>query len=301
MHEFPPPRQRGLLMHGGLILIFLLMLVYALWNLFQVTVGPSFTVYIVMALAAFISLPFLGYRAFALWKARYTLDRDNLRIEWGLRGEDIPVSDVEWVRSSLDLATPLPLPITRMPGAVLGTRRHPDLGDVEFLASDSRRLLLVATAKQVFAISPDDATGFVTSFQHAIEQGSLAPGTSHSQYPSFVLSLAWESMLARYFWLAGLLLNIGLLAWVTVLIPSTQQVVLGFTPTGDSLIVPGVQLIILPILSVLFYITGFIAGLYFYRWDEYKNLAFILWGAGAFSSLLFLISTMVLVNIPIIT
>jgi hypothetical protein len=160
---------------------------------------------------------------------------------------------------------------------------------------------LVATAKQVFAISPDDATGFVTSFQHAIEQGSLAPGTSHSQYPSFVLSLAWESMLARYFWLAGLLLNIGLLAWVTVLIPSTQQVVLGFTPTGDSLIVPGVQLIILPILSVLFYITGFIAGLYFYRWDEYKNLAFILWGAGAFSSLLFLISTMVLVNIPIIT
>jgi hypothetical protein len=296
MQVFSPPRQRGLLMHGGLILILLIMLVFALWNLFQITVGPTFTIYIVMALAAFLALPFLGYRAFALWKARYTLDRDNLRIEWGLRGEDIPVSDVEWVRSPHDLSTPLPLPLIRMPGAVLGTRRHPDLGDVEFLASDSKRLLLVATAKQVFAISPDDAAGFVTSFQHAIEQGSLAPGTSHSQYPSFVLSLAWESMLARYFWLAGLLLNIGLLAWVTVLIPSTQQVVLGFTPSGESLIVPGVQLIIIPILSVLFYFTGFIAGLYFYRWDDYKNLAFILWGAGVFSSLLFLISTMILLN-----
>jgi hypothetical protein len=299
MHEFPPPRQRGLLLHGVLILFLLIMLAFALWKLFQLTVGPSFTIYIVMALAAFIALPFLGYRAFALWKARYTLDRDNLRIEWGLRGEDIPVSDVEWVRSSHDLATPLPLPVIRMPGAVLGTRRHPDLGDVEFLASDSKRLLLVATAKQVFAISPDDAAGFVTSFQHAIEEGSLAPGTSHSQYPSFVLSLAWESLLARYFWLAGLFLNIGLLAWVTVLIPGMQTVALGFNPTGDPLVVPSVQLIILPILSVLLYFTGFIAGLYFFRWDEYKTLAFILWGAGAFCSLLFLISTLILITSPI--
>jgi hypothetical protein len=299
MHEFHPPRQRGLLLHGVLILILLTLLVAALWELFQVTVGPSFTIYIVLALAAFITLPFLGYRAFALWKARYTLDRDNLRIEWGLRGEDIPVSDVEWVRSPNDLSTPLPLPIVRMPGAVLGTRRHPDLGNVEYLASDSGRLLLVATAKQVFAISPDDAAGFVSSFQHAIEQGSLAPGISHSQYPTFVLSLAWESLPARYFWLAGLFLNIGLLAWVTVLVPRMETVALGFTPLGEPLGVPSVQLIILPILSVLLYITGFIAGLYFYRWDEYKPLSFILWGAGAFSSLLFLISTLILLNTPI--
>ena len=90
MHEFPPPRQRGLLLHGALILILLAVLIVALWQLFQVTVGPFFTVYIVLALGAFIGLPFLGYRAFALWKAKYTLDRDNLRIEWGLRGEDSP-------------------------------------------------------------------------------------------------------------------------------------------------------------------------------------------------------------------
>jgi hypothetical protein len=296
MHEFPPPRQRGLLLHGFMILILLSLLAFALWELFQATVGPSFTVYIVVALGAFISLPFLGYRAFALWKANYTLDRDNLRLEWGLRGEDIPVSDVEWVRSSRDLATPLLLPRVRMPGAVLGSRRHPDLGDVEFLASDSGRLLLIATARQVYAISPADAAGFVSSFQHAIEQGSLVPGTGHSQYPTFVLSLAWDNMLARYLWLTGLFLNIGLLAWVTVLIPSLETVALGFTSTGVPLVVPGIQLIILPILSVLLYVTGFIAGLYFFRWEEYRILAFILWGTGAFSSLLFLISVLILLN-----
>jgi hypothetical protein len=189
--------------------------------------------------------------------------------------------------------------MVRMPGAVLGTRRHPDLGDVEFLASDSGKLLLVATARQVFAISPADAAGFINSFQHAIEQGSLAPGTSHSQYPSFVLSLAWDNLLARYFWLAGLFLNIGLLAWVTAAIPGMDTVALGFSPTGEPLVVPAVQLILLPIMSLLLYVTGFIAGLYFFRWEEYKTLAFILWGAGAFSSLLFLVSVLVLVNTPI--
>lgn len=299
MHEFPPPRQRGLLLHGFLILVLLSLLVFALWELFQTDVGPSFTFYIVLALGAFIALPFLGYQAFALWKANYKLDRDNLRLEWGLRGEDIPVSDVEWVRSSHDLATPLPLPRVRMPGAVLGSRHHPDLGDVEFLASDSGKLLLVATARQVFAISPEDAEGFVSSFQHAIEQGSLATGIGHSQYPTFVLSLAWENMLARYLWLAGLFLNIGLLAWVTVLIPSFETVALGFTTAGEPLVVPAIQLIILPIMSVLLYVTGFIAGLYFFRWEEYKILAFILWGIGAVSSLLFLISVLILLNIPV--
>jgi hypothetical protein len=299
MHEYPPPRQRGLLLHGFLILTLLAALVIALWQLFQVTVGPSFTIFVVVALGAFIGLPFLGYRAFALWKARYTLDRDNLRIEWGLRGEEVPISDVEWVRSPQDLTSPLRLPMVRMPGAVLGTRRHPDLGDVEFLAADSGKLLLVATAKQVFAISPADTAGFINTFQHAIEQGSLAPGTSHSQYPSFVLSLAWDNMLARYLWLTGLFLNIGLLAWVTATIPGMESVTLGFSPSGEPLVVPALQLIILPIMSILLYITGFIAGLYFFRWEEYKTLAFILWGAGTFTSFLFLTSVMLLLNTPL--
>ena len=71
---------------------------------------------------------------------------------------------------------------------------------------------------------------------------------------------------------------------------------LGFSPSGEPLVVPAVQLIILPIMSILLYVTGFIAGLYFFRWEEYKTLAFILWGAGAFTSFLFLISVMLLLN-----
>jgi hypothetical protein len=61
MYEFPPPRQRGLLLHGFFILVLLAVLIIALWQVFQVSVGPSFTIYVVLALGSFIGLPFLGY------------------------------------------------------------------------------------------------------------------------------------------------------------------------------------------------------------------------------------------------
>ena len=111
------------------------------------------------------------------------------------------------------------LPLFHLPGAITGLRRHPDLGQVEFLASDARGLLLVATSKRVFAISPQDTTGFMQNIQHAIELGSLSPAVPQSVYPTFVVVQAWESMLARYLWLAGLFLNIGLLGWVTLAYP----------------------------------------------------------------------------------
>ncbi len=69
MFEFPPPRQRGLLLHGFLIVVLLAVLVIALWQVFQVSVGPSFTIYVVLALGSFIGLPFLGYRAYALMES----------------------------------------------------------------------------------------------------------------------------------------------------------------------------------------------------------------------------------------
>jgi hypothetical protein len=73
-----------------------------------------------------------------------------------LRVEDIPLSDIEFIRSSDDLTTPLALPTLRLPGGLIGMRRHPDLGAVEFLAADPKKLLLVATAKRVFVISPEN-------------------------------------------------------------------------------------------------------------------------------------------------
>lgn len=295
--HFPPAKQFGLILHGILIAALAGVALWGLSNLTNAQVGPTFVSNLLIGILAFAPIPFLGYRAYALFKADYYIDRDSLAILWGLRIEDIPLTDIEWVRPATDLTHPLSLPRLRLPGAVLGTRRHPDLGAVEFIASSARNLILVATSKHVFAISPRDAASLVRTFARATELGSLTPTEAKSMYPSFVITQAWESPFARFLWMTGLLLNLGLVAWVGFLIPALSQVALGFDASGiPNEPVPSVRLILLPLLSTLMFITGFLVGLYLYRWDKERPLAFIIWITSTLSALLFLLAVLFLVT-----
>lgn len=56
---------------------------------------------------------------------------------------------------------------------------------------------------------------------------------------------------------------------------------------------------IFPVASLLLAVAGWIAGLYFYRWDRERTLAFIVWGSGALSSLLFLLAVLFIVTTPV--
>lgn len=297
---FPPPKQRGLLIHGMILLVLAVVVVAGFVQLTSANVGPAFLIWLLVALAAFVPLPFFAYRTFALYRASYEIDRDSLAIQWGLRVEDIPLSDIEWIRPAEDLTHPLNLPTLPLPGALLGLRRHPDLGMVEFIASDVKKLLLVATAKRVFVISPENPAGLAQTFARATELGSLAPAEAKSIYPSFIVSQAWESGLARYLWLSALFLNIGLFIWSSLIIPSTPQVALTVQATnGIFETVPSSQLIIFPVASLLLAVTGWIAGLYFYRWERERILAFLVWGSSTFTSLLFLLAVLFIVTTPV--
>lgn len=298
--HFPPAKQFGLIVHGVIIVALASASVWGFVKLTNAQVGPMFVSYLLIGLIAFAPIPFLGYRAYSLLKADYYIDRDSLAILWGLRVEDIPLTDIEWVRPVSDLTHPLPLPRFRLPGAVLGTRRHPDLGAVEFIASSARNLILVATSKHVFAISPKDAASLVRTFARATELGSLTPTEARSVYPSFVITQAWESPVARFLWISGLLLNLGLVAWVGTLIPSLSQVPFGFNAFGvPNVTAPSVRLILLPLISALMFITGLLAGLYFYRWDKERPLAFIIWISSTLCALIFLMGVLFLVTTPV--
>jgi hypothetical protein len=297
--HFPPAKQFGLLLHVMIVIVLGGTSLWGFVNLTNVQMGPLFVTYLLVGILPFAPIPFLGYRAFALLKADYYIDRDSLAILWGLRIEDIPLTDIEWVRPASDLTHPLALPRLRLPGAVLGTRRHPDLGAVEFIASSAKNLILVATSKHVFAISPRDAASLVRTFARATELGSLTPAEAKSVYPSFVITQAWESPAARFLWMSGLLLNLGLVAWVGFLIPALSQVPFGFDTVGvPNVVVPSSQLILLPLISGLLFITGFLAGLYLYRWDKERPLAFIIWISSTLSALLFLLGVLFLVTAP---
>lgn len=298
--QFPPPKQRGLLIHGIILLVLTVVVVVGFIQLTSADVGPAFLIWLLVSLVAFVPIPFFTYRVFSLYRAGYEIDRDSLAIHWGLRVEDIPLSDIEWMRPAEDLTNPLNLPALPLPGALLGMRRHPDLGLVEFIASDTKKLLLVATAKRVFVISPENPAGLTQTFARATEMGSLAPAEAKSVYPSFIVSQAWENGMARYLWLSALFLNIGLFIWASLIIPSTPEVALGVQASRGVLqTVPSSQLMIFPVASLLLSVAGWIAGLYFYRWDRERTLAFIVWGSSTFTSLLFLIAVLFIVTTPV--
>ena len=298
--HYPPPKRRGMTVHSIILLVLTVIAVVGFFNLSSSEVGPRFLIWLLVALASFAPIPFFVYRIYSLWRADYHIDRDSLAISWGLRVEDIPLSDIEWMRSADDLVTPLALPSLPFPGGLLGIRRHPELGVVEFLASDAKKLLLIATAKRVFVISPENPAGLSQTFARATEMGSLQPVEAKSVYPSFVVTQAWESGIARYLWLTALFLNIGLFIWASLIIPTTPRVALGQQFAGSSLeTVPSSQLIIFPIASLLLAIIGWIAGLYFYRWDRERVLAFIIWGSSTLTSLLFLLAVLFIITTPV--
>ena len=298
--HFPPARRLGLILHTILIVLLALISAWGFFNLTQAAVGPMFVSYLLIGFLAFAPIPFFAYRAYALLRADYYIDRDSLAMLWGLRVEDVPLTDIEWVRPASDLTRPLLLPRFRLPGAVLGTRRHPDLGLVEFIASSSRNIILIATSKRIFAISPQNPAALVQTFARATEMGSLMPTEAKSVYPSFLLTQAWESSVARFLWISGILLNLGLILWVGMLIPSFSKIPFGFNPFGaPNQTASSTQLILLPLISAFMFIVGIAAGLYFYRWERQRPLAFIVWLSSTLCAFLFLMAVLFLVSTPV--
>lgn len=297
--HYPPPKRLGMLIHSAVVLTLAMVSLWGLWNLSRAEVGPVFIVYLLITLIPSALLPVFAYRGYALLRANYTLSRDNLSIQWGLRVEDIPLSDVEWMRPASALTTPLRLPWFRLPGAILGLRHHLDLGVIEFIAAESRNLILVATARRIYALSPAEAAAFVQTFAHAVELGSLTPVTPRSVYPSFIVTRAWENPLARFLWLSGVFLNLGALAWVSLLVPGARRVPLGFGPFGEPLeAVSAVRLMLLPVVSALLFVAGWLTGLFFYRREQEHILAFVVWACSALGSLFFLMAVLFIVTTP---
>jgi hypothetical protein len=46
-------------------------------------------------------------------------------------------------------------------------------------------------------------------------------------------------------------------------------------------------------------VGGWIAGLYFYRWDRERVLAFIVWGSSTLMGLLFLMAVLFIITTPV--
>lgn len=293
-YVFSPPRRGGNLFHIGLILILLAGGALGLYMASQAQIGPIFLLSLLPGVAAVILVPILAYNLYSLQTAYYILERDGLRLRWGLRFEEIPMNTIIWVHTQEELVVPLPFPFLRLPGAVVGNRqldasRQPGAESVEYMASKTRGLVLIGTQERIFAISPQHSEQFLYIFQRLTELGSLTPLAARSVHPTFLLARLWASGWARLLILTSLVLSMALLIWVALAIPSHVQVNLGFHPDGSpGDTVPAVQLFLLPVLNSLIVLVDIIAGIFFFRRKETQDLSYLIWGSGAIIPVFFL-------------
>jgi hypothetical protein len=289
--QFHPPRRRGLLFNIGLV-IGLGLLSAALFLLAsRAPLGPLFLVYLLSAITIAAPTPLLAYRAFALYRSQYEVGRDGLRLKWGFREEDIPISEIEWVEYAEDLIVPLIKPRLIWPGAVLGKTEQEGLGEVEFLAAEEVEMVMIGTKQRVYVISPGSAGSFVRTYRKVNEMGSLAPLPAFSNRPTFLFVDIWQDAVTRVLLIVTLIFSLALFVWVGLAVPTLNQVSLGFTVKG--LPIPPVspaQLFLLPSVNILLVAANYLLSLYFFRRSAGHPVVYWLWAVNAVTSLLFLLA-----------
>lgn len=288
---FRPPRREGIIFHTIIILIVVAVALWALFQAGEAPFGPRFTVFMLPVLAAFVLVPYLVYRLYALYRAYYWLGRDGLSIQWGLRSVDVPMDAILWASQAADVEGPLPFPRLRWPGAVLGVRQQPEGHEsVEFLAAQTREMIAVGTMERIYIITPADPEAFFETFRTYAEMGSVVSLPSRSVYPSFLLSNVWNNRIARYLILGGLLVTLLLWLVVSLIVPGRAELALGFDPAGAPReYIPAVRLFLLPVVGAIFFLVDFLLGLFFYRMNESRALSYLLWGSGVLAPFFFLV------------
>jgi len=287
---FLPEKRSGLVFQGGLALFLLAVSGLGLLVASQQEKGVNFVIWMAAALLFIPPAVLLIYRGYTLTQASYVLEREGLRLRWGLRAEDISLRWIEWIRPANELGFELRLPFLRWQGALVGVQTTEGLGEVEFMASDLDNLLLVATPQKVYAISPLDSKGFLRQYQLINEMGSLTDLPLYSTRPGAFMQEIWSDRLARMLMLSGLGLTFVLFIFTSVFIPTRSSVSMGFD-NKSHLMPPGPPetLLLFPVLAGLALGVDLAAGLYFYRREESPMLAYIAWASSSVIPILLLI------------
>ena len=292
---FLPARTTGLILHAGMLLLLLAGVVALLLIGFTHNVGWRLVFYLLGAVTLIALIPFVAYRGYALLHATYTIERDGLRVRWGLRSEDLPLPEVTWVRPASDLNIPLKLPMFSFPGAILGYTDHPELGKVEFIASSSPDLVIVSSINKTLVLSPEEPEEFSNRFQRAIEMGSLSPIGPYTAKPAAYLSQVIESRSARGLIFLSVGLALVLLAVTSLLVPLRDAIFFGYDANTLPVdLVPSSRLLLLPVIGILFVFINLIAGLYFYRKPETRTSSFFIWAAGSVTIILMMMAVLLI-------
>ncbi len=293
--RFVPYRRSGLIFHSLVLAVLSGLVIFLIWAAFHQTSRGLLFLYLIFGFIALAPTGFMAYRLYALMRAGYEIDRDGLSIRWGLRIEEIPLIEIEWVRPLSELGESLHAPFFALPGAYLGTVRLQHLGEVEFAASGMQGLLVVASNRKVIAVSPEDTSGFLRAFQQAAEMGSLSPIASYSAHPgSFVVRVLKDRWSLRLI-ISLLIATIALVIAGSLFALGRSTISLGFAANGLPLEpLPASNLLLLPVLGLMVFVADIAAGMFFFPRENMKTASYAIWSAGILTMLLLIVACIIL-------
>jgi len=287
--QFTPNKLRGSILLIGLGLLFLSAGGTLTYLAFQQANSGVMLLMLVGGLVLLVPVPILTYNAYTLVRARYILDRDGLRIRWGLRYEDIPLPEIQWVRPIGQMGYAVQTPFFTFLGILQGLIPCEELGRVEFFATSNKQTILIATSRDVYALSPQRMDLFLNSLQDAVERGSLSPISWQSERPVSFIGNAFKVKTIRYGIIAGFLLNVALITAASILMPRLDSVQFGFASASNEP-VPANRLMLLPTLSLMVFVLDVAVGFFLYRKEDTRGIAQIVFLSSIITPTLLLIS-----------
>lgn len=217
--SFSPPRAVGLLFGMGILAVLLILDAVCIVALGYLPVNALTFALVLFPLA---SIPVIGltvYRLIGLATARYRLDRNGLRLEWGLSLEVVPVAQIQAVRPASQANADLLPRGFWWPGCVVGRADVRGVGPVDFFAaSGPSGMVLVQAGGKHFAISPADPDAFLQAFRDEDRMGALESWAPVSRRPQLAAAV-WGDPWARALIAVGLVLGLGLLGTLTATFP----------------------------------------------------------------------------------
>ena len=241
-----------------------------------------------MLLASVPALLFVGYRTYALARARYVLSRNALVVEWGGRRRVVPLAQVVEARKAADFENEVRPRGLHWPGNRVGRGVVEPLGPVEFLAaSDKPGLVLVrlsGAAVPWLALSPAEPQAFLDNLAAFQAEGPEEEIDAEDAQPAFARWDLWHDRLALGLLAAGLTSVVVLLGYLALIAPQLpEQIALHFNAQGQpDRFGPPAGLLILPVIAGLAWLVNALLGVWFHRGPRERPAAYLLLGAALF-------------------
>lgn len=263
---------------------------YGAYQLARAPISPWIVAWLLLPLLGVPLASLIAYRLYGLLTASYRLDRNGFYLTWGLAREEIPLAELEKPRLVRDLPGRwFPQGGLWWPGCVVGRGAVEGIGRVEFFAANPpERMVLLTAGERHLVISPADPMDFMDAFTQAVRLGALEQIPSVSQRPDFLFNRVWSDRVARLLIILGLACSLVLLGYLAVRAPGLpERVAFGFDQAGrpEPWAPPG-RLLLLPLIGGLCWLVDLAVGVWLYRREGDRLLAYVVWTVPTFVAVL---------------